>query len=97
MFDFFFSRSRLDELRIKRLMCTRKYLHGVARRENIYAAVCYCLIYIDIYVYILCLFNNVYKLKVYKFRHYKTNRCTVMILARGLLKQITGRVDLPLR
>lgn len=59
-----------------------------------YATALYILTYMCIF---LCLFNNVYKLKVYKFRHYKTNRCTVMILARGLLKQITGRVDLPLR
>ena len=52
-----------------------------------YATALYILIYMCIF---LCLFNNVYKLKVYKFRHYKTNRCTVMILCARFVKTDNG-------
>ena len=102
MFDFFFSRSRLDELPIKRLMCINWFcacavlrlydntcmeLQGEKINMLRYATALYIWIYMCIF---LCLFNNVYKLKVYKFRHYKANRCTVMILCARFVKTDNG-------
>ena len=52
-----------------------------------YATALYLMIYMCIF---LCLFNNVYKLRVYKFRHYKANRCTVMILCTRFVKTDNG-------
>lgn len=52
-----------------------------------YATALYLMMYMCIF---LCLLNNVYKLTVYKFRHYKTNRCTVMILCARFVKTDNG-------
>ena len=100
IFDFFLLVSRFDKFRIKRLMsinwfcaCAVLRLFDNTCMDLLEEKRCCGMLLPDIYWYIcifLCLFNNVYKLRVYKFRHYKTNRCTVMISCARFVKTDNG-------